>query len=79
VEIQQGCGTGSGGAEVHVEVGDRTLAFLVQETGHFQHMILREIGIAELKKGPGRLAIKPQSKPGPAVMDVRRIVLRPVE
>jgi arylsulfatase A-like enzyme len=79
VEVQQGCGDGSGGAEVAVEAGGRTLNFTVQETGHFQQMILRTIGTVELLAGRATLAVKPQSKPGPAVMDLRRVVLRPVE
>jgi hypothetical protein len=88
VEIQQGCGANSGGATVHVansggatvhvEVGGKTLEFLVQDTGHFQHMIQRAIGVVELPAGKATLAIKPQTKPGVAVMDVRRVVLRPV-
>jgi arylsulfatase A-like enzyme len=78
VEVQQGCGEGSGGAEVAVEVGGRTLNFTVQETGHFQQMILRTIGTVDLPAGRATLAVKPQSKPGPAVMDLRRVVLRPV-
>jgi hypothetical protein len=78
VEIQQGCGNGSGGAEVHVEIAGATLKFVVQETGHFQQMILRTIGVVDLPAGKATLAIKPQSRPGPAVMDVRRVVLRPV-
>jgi arylsulfatase A-like enzyme len=79
VEVQQGCGKGSGGAEVAVEVGGETLKFTVQETGHFQQMILRTIGTVTLPAGKQTLAIKPQTKPGPAVMDLRRIVLRPAE
>jgi arylsulfatase A-like enzyme len=78
VEIQQGCGDGSGGALVAVEVGGERLEFTVQETGHFQQMILRTIGQVKLEAGRQKLAIKPQTKPGPAVMDVRRVVLRPV-
>ena len=78
VEIQQGCGDGSGGALVAVEVGGERLEFTVQETGHFQQMILRTIGQVKLEAGRRKLAIKPQTKPGPAVMDVRRVVLRPV-
>lgn len=77
VEVQQGCGAGSGGAEVAVEVGGQTLRFTVQDTGHFQHMILRTIGRVELAAGKQTLAVKPQTKPGVAVMDLRRIVLRP--
>ena len=79
VEIQQGCGKGSGGAEVAVEVGDQTLKFTVQETGHFQHMILRTIGQVKLAAGKHSLAVKPQTKPGAAVMDLRRVVLRPAQ
>ena len=77
VEIQQGCGQGSGGAEVAVEIGDQTLTFRVEETGHFQSMIQRVIGTMELTSGKHRLAVKPRTKPGVAVMDLRRVVLRP--
>ncbi len=79
VEVQQGCGAGSGGAEVAVEVGGQTLLFTVQDTGHFQHMILRVIGTVELPAGRHTLAVKPRTKPGVAVMDLRRVVLRPAE
>jgi arylsulfatase A-like enzyme len=77
VEIQQGCGKGSGGAKVAVEIDDQTLKFTVQDTGHFQSMILKTIGQLKLAPGKHTLAVKPQSKPGAAVMDLRRIVLRP--
>lgn len=83
VEIQQGCGDGSGGARVILEIAPATrnppqkLEFAVQETGHFQHMILRNVGTVEVPAGSTRIAVRPQTKPGPAVMDLRRIVLRP--
>jgi arylsulfatase A len=77
VEIQQGCGKGSGGAEVAVEVDDHNLLFTVQDTGHFQNMILRTIGEVKLATGKHVLAVKPRTKPGAAVMDLRRVVLRP--
>jgi arylsulfatase A len=77
VEIQQGCGNGSGGAEVAVDVDDHTLSFTVQDTGHFQNMILRPIGEVKLTEGKHSLAVKPRTKPGAAVMDLRRVVLRP--
>jgi hypothetical protein len=78
IEVQQGCGPGSGGAEVVIEIAGQTLHFTVQETGHFQHMILRTVGTVKLQAGASTLAIKPRSKPARAVMDLRRIVLRPV-
>jgi hypothetical protein len=77
VEIQQGCGNGSGGSLVSVIVGDQQIEFKVIETGHFQQMILRTLGTVELVAGKNNLAVKPQTKPGAAVMDLRRIVLRP--
>jgi arylsulfatase A-like enzyme len=79
VELQQGCDQGSGGAEVDVIVAGQTLAFTVRETGHFQQMIQMTIGTVELTPGAATLAVKPRVKPGPAVMDLRRIVLRPVK
>jgi hypothetical protein len=77
VEIQQGCGKGSGGAAVNLEVDNQILKFTVQDTGHFQAMILRTIGNLELTAGKHNLAVKPQTRPGAAVMDLRRVVLRP--
>lgn len=76
--VLQGCGQGSGGSEVEVSLGDQKLRFRVEETGHFQNFVLREIG--QIKLGPGRytLAVKPLSKPGLAVMDLRQVTLRPV-
>jgi hypothetical protein len=41
-------------------------------------MILRTIGAVELAAGPATLAVRPKTKPGVAVMDLRRVVLRPV-
>ena len=78
VEVQQGCGRGSGGAEVAVEAAGQTLTFIVQDTGHFQNMIQRTIGVVDLPAGRQTLAVKPRTKPGGAVMDLRRVVLRPV-
>lgn len=76
IEVQQGCGKGSGGAEVSVEIGGKAFPFTVAETGHFQHFILRTIGVVDLAQGTEEIALKPKSKPGGAVMDVRSVVLR---
>lgn len=79
IEVQQGCGKGSAGAEVSVEIGGKTFPFTVIETGHFQHFILRIVGVVDLAVGPQEIALKPKSKPGAAVMDVRSVVLRRLE
>ncbi len=73
----QGCGKGSGGAEVEFVVDDRKLKMTVQDTGHFQNFIERNIGQVELKKGPHRLEVRPLTRPGVAVMDLRWVSLRP--
>ncbi|MBY0514386.1 MAG: sulfatase-like hydrolase/transferase [Gemmataceae bacterium] len=86
VEVLQGCGKGSGGAEVALEFaepkgaagGVGTLTFTVKDTGGFQAFEARDVGTVTLPK-PGRyvLAVRPRTKPGPAVMDLRQVVLRP--
>jgi len=78
IEVQQGCGQGSGGARVDVEVGGKTFPFTVVDTGHFQQLVQVTVGQVDLPAGEQTLAVRPRSKPGAAVMDVRRVVLRPV-
>lgn len=79
VEILQGCGNGSGGSDVAFSVGNQTLTVKVVETGGFQNFIPREIGVFRIARpGVYTLAVKPRMKPGPAVMDLRSVTLRPV-
>jgi len=77
VDVLQGCN--GGGSEVAVEIGGQTLTFTVENTGHFQHFKARTIGTVELPVGPQTLAIRPKTKQGAAIMDCRRVLLRPVE
>ncbi len=78
VEIMQGCGTGNGGSEVNVSVGEQTLSFTVIETGGFQNFQPRDIGTLKLEKaGRYTLTVKPKTKAKAAVMDVRLITLKP--
>ena len=76
VEVLQGCGKGSGGSEVEVSIGDQKVRFIVEDTGHFQHFIRRQIGVVTLPAGKQTLVVKPVTKPGVAVMDLREVVLR---
>ena len=78
VEILQGCGKGSGDSEVDFAVGDQTLKVTVKDTGGFQNFENRAIGELKLEK-PGRytLKVKPKTKPGVAVMDLREVKLSP--
>jgi arylsulfatase A len=79
VEMLVGCGNGSGGSEVEVAVGEQKLIFTVQETEGFQNFVSRTIGMVTLEKtGRHTLTVKPQKKPGVAVMDLRQVRLLPV-
>jgi hypothetical protein len=75
VEVHQG--SGASGAEVAVEIAGQTLGFTVEATGHFQNFIQRTIGAVDLPAGKQTLSVKPKTKPAAAVMDLRRVVLRP--
>jgi arylsulfatase A-like enzyme len=78
VEVLQGCGKGSGGAEVEIAVGGEKLTFTVKDTGAFQNFEAREAGTLKIEKaGRHTLTVKPKTKPGAAVMDLRQVVLRP--
>ena len=78
IDVQCGCGLNNGGSVVRLEVSDQSLQWTVRDTGHFQSMIIEEIGTLKLKAGKYRLAVRPQAKTGAAVMDIRTIVLRPI-
>jgi len=78
VEILQGCGKGSGGSKVQFSVAEQRLEVIVEDTGGFQNFIVRNIGELKLEK-PGNytLSVKPITKPGLAVMDLRSVTLTP--
>jgi hypothetical protein len=77
VEILQGCGKGSGGSEVEFSVDAQTLKIVVQDTGGFQNFVSRGIGRFKFDHaGRYSLSVKPTSKPGVAVMDLRSVTLR---
>lgn len=78
VSILQGCGEGSGGADVEIQLGDQVVPFVVEETGGFQNFKWRDVGEMTVDlTGTQTLTVKPRSKPGHAVMDLRQIILRP--
>jgi arylsulfatase A-like enzyme len=78
VELLVGCGRGSGGSLVEVSVGNSKFEFQVEETGGFQQFVARKIGLVTIDKaGRHALEVRPRTKPGPAVMDVRQVRLIP--
>ncbi len=76
VELLQGCGKGSGGAEIEIAIDGERLTTQVVETGHFQRFIPRDVGKLKINSdGQHTLTIHAISKPGGAVMDLRRVRL----
>ena len=77
-EILQGCGKGSGGSEVEFSVGKQTISRKVEDTGGFQNFVSRKIGAFNFDQaGQYTLSVKPKTKPGLAVMDLRSVTLKP--
>lgn len=79
VTVLQGCGKGSGGSKVALETSQGACEFTVEETGHFQRFIAREVGRLTLTAGENTLTVRPIKKAGGAVMDLRRVILERVE
>ncbi|NDC64180.1 MAG: sulfatase [Planctomycetia bacterium] len=75
VVVLQGCGPGDGGSEVAVSAGGESLRFTIEETGHFQRFVPRDVGTIRLVAGDNTLVVRPQSKKGAAIGDIRRIQL----
>jgi hypothetical protein len=76
-EIEVHCGCAGGGSLVALQVGDSSYEWTVRDTGHFQNIIIENVGKTWLPAGTNRLAVRPKSKAGVAIMDIRQIVLRP--
>jgi hypothetical protein len=73
--VLQGCGHGQGGSLVALECGDSRLEFTVEETGHFQRFVPRDVGLLTLAAGTNTLQVRPVRKAQAAVMDLRRVML----
>jgi hypothetical protein len=83
LEIHCGCGTGNGGSEVDVVLtfADGTvqrIPWTVRETGHFQNIVIEDLGSVDAKPGKARLEVRPRSKKAAAIVDIRQVVLRPL-
>ncbi len=92
LHILQGCGKGQGGSQVGVVIRTEaeatankssllkpTITFIVEDTGHFQNFVPRELGEIEFgSAGQFTLEIRPRQLAKNAVMDVREVRLVPV-
>lgn len=80
VELTQGCGKGSGGAEVELSVGESKTTHTVKDTGGWQAFEKIAAGKLTIEKaGRHTLTVRAKTKPGAAVMDLRQVVLTPVK
>lgn len=78
VTLTQACGKGSGGSEVAFTIGEQTIKDMVPDTGAFTNWVQRAIGSFTLPNaGAYTISVKPVTKPGLAVMDLRAITLTP--
>ena len=78
VTLTQACGKGSGGSEVAFSVGEQVIKDIVPDTGAFTNWVQRTIGTLSMSTaGVYTIAVKPVTKPGLAVMDLRAIALTP--
>ena len=79
VTVLQGCGKGNGGSVVALETPQGACEFTVEETGHFQRFVPREVGKLTLVAGANTLTVRPLKKAKAAVMDLRRVILERIE
>lgn len=79
VTVLQGCGAGQGGSTVAIDGGRSRLEFTVEETGHFQAFVPREVGTLDLPLGEVRIGLAAVAKRAAAVMDLRQIVLERID
>ncbi len=80
VVLHYGCGNGSAGGRAALLLNEHTFEFPIEDTGGFQNWRELKLGTVELKaKGESKLALVPLELKGPALMDVRKVVLTPVK
>jgi len=79
VTVLQGCGKGNGGSVVALDTRQGSCEFTVEETGHFQRFVPREVGKLTLVAGENKLTVRPLKKAKSAVMDLRRVILERVD
>jgi len=78
VIITFACARGSGGSEYEIIVGDQKLKGVVRETGNWTKFVEESLGAVSLGAGKQTLSVKPITKPGVAVMNLKSILLKPV-
>ncbi|MGC9004719.1 MAG: alpha-L-fucosidase [bacterium] len=75
VELDYACDKGTGGSEFVVEIDGESLKGKVEETGSWTEFVKMNLGKVHLKPGRYTLAVRPLTKPGGAVMNLRSVKL----
>ena len=75
VVITYACDKGTGGSEFAVEIDGQSLKGVVEETGSWTDFVERSLGKVSLKGGRYKLAVRPLTKPGGAVMNLKSVKL----
>ena len=79
VELEYSAAPNSAGSEYAVEVLDQSIKSKIEATKSFVDFKTITLGTIEIKRsGTGNVTVRPITKPGVAVMDLRRIILRPL-
>jgi alpha-L-fucosidase len=80
VEITLACDQGTGGSEYAVSVGGQELTGKVKETGSWTDFVTEKLGSVQMgEAGKYTLTVKPSTKPGLAVMNLKAIRLVPAK
>jgi alpha-L-fucosidase len=80
VEVTYACADGTGGSEYVVSAGDQQVAGKVEATGGWANFRTDKVGrLAIEKAGKIAIAVKPKTKPGFAVMNLKAVDLKPVK
>ena len=79
IELEYSAAPNSAGSEFAVEVLDQSIKSKIEATKSFLDFKTITLGTIDIKDpGTGKVAVRPATKPGVAVMDLRKIVLRPL-
>ncbi|MCK4294237.1 MAG: alpha-L-fucosidase [Planctomycetes bacterium] len=80
VEITFACAAGFGGSEYAVSAADQEVTGKVRETGGWANFVSDKLGSIKISKsGTYLLTVKPKTKPGGAVMNLKSVRLVPAK
>ncbi len=79
VQVTYACAPGSFGSKYDVVVGDQKVSGEVKSTGDWAKFTSVNLGTIELTAGKHQLAVKPTSMPHGAVMNLQKVLLRPLK